>query len=105
VTPPVTTRLVGSAEMRAIDRAASARHGVPSLELMERAGRAVAQEAEALAAPPGRVVILTGAGNNGGDGWVAARLLQREGRKVRVVALAEPDGLAGDAAIMAERAR
>jgi ADP-dependent NAD(P)H-hydrate dehydratase / NAD(P)H-hydrate epimerase len=91
-------RLVGAAEMRAIDRAAIEGLGIPSLTLMERAGAAVAAEAGLLAAADGRFLVLCGGGNNGGDGYVAARLLRAAGRAVRVVALVPAGRLGGDAA-------
>ena len=97
-------RLVGSAEMRAIDAAAIQAFGVPSLALMERAGRAVAEGARALAAPSGRIVVVCGAGNNGGDGYVAARLLRGEGRDAAVVALAPVAKLSPDAFAVREQA-
>jgi ADP-dependent NAD(P)H-hydrate dehydratase / NAD(P)H-hydrate epimerase len=96
-------RLVGSAEMRSIDRAAIDGLGVPSLGLMERAGRAVAEAVVRLARPGSRFLVVCGGGNNAGDGWVAARLLQPSGR-VRVVAVTAPAQLSGDAAAMARRA-
>jgi NAD(P)H-hydrate epimerase len=96
-------RLVGGDEMRAIDRATIDGLGVPSLELMERAGRAVTEAVLHLVRPASRFVVVCGGGNNGGDGWVAARLLQPSGR-VRVVAVVAPDQLTGDAAAMARRA-
>ncbi len=97
-------RLVGSAEMRAIDRAAIEGLAIPSLELMERAGRAVADAAQSLVAPTGRVVVVCGGGNNGGDGWVAARLLHQAGRDVRAVELVAAARLSPDAREMRERA-
>jgi NAD(P)H-hydrate epimerase len=96
-------RLVGGAEMRAIDRAAIDRLGVPSLELLERAGRAVTEAAAHLARPMSRFLIVCGGGNNGGDGWVAARLLLLSGR-VSVIAVVPPAELTGDAAEVANRA-
>lgn len=96
-------RLVGAAEMREIDRAAIEGLGVPSLELMERAGRAAADAARALAGPGGRFTVVCGGGNNGGDGWVVARLLVGAGRAVRVIALVDAGRLPADA--RAERAR
>ncbi len=96
-------RLVGAAEMRAIERAAIDRLGVRSLELMERAGRAVTGAAAHLSRPGGRFLVVCGGGNNGGDGWVAARLLLPSGR-VQVIAVVAPDQLGGDAAVMAARA-
>lgn len=97
-------RLVGSAEMREIDRTAIEALGVPALALMERAGAAVAGAARELARPEGRVVVVCGGGNNGGDGYVAARLLRAEGREVRVVALVPPERLSADARAVRARA-
>ncbi|HET8538264.1 MAG TPA: NAD(P)H-hydrate dehydratase [Anaeromyxobacter sp.] len=97
-------RLVGSAEMREIDRAAIEGFGIPSLTLMDRAGRAVAESALELAAPSGRFVVVCGAGNNGGDGYVAARLLRAAGRDTRILALAPPEKLSADARAVREQA-
>jgi ADP-dependent NAD(P)H-hydrate dehydratase / NAD(P)H-hydrate epimerase len=71
--------------------------GTPGLTLMEAAGAAVAREARRRW-PRGPVTILCGPGNNGGDGAVAARHLQRAGWPVRLALLGERDGLRGDAA-------
>lgn len=97
-------RLVGAAEMSAIDRAAIEGFGIPALTLMDRAGRAVAEAAEALAAPRGRIVVVCGGGNNGGDGYVAARLLRGTGRDAEVVALVRADRLSHDARAVREQA-
>jgi len=70
----IETGLVTPARMRVIDANAMAL-GVSELQLMESAGRALAEQVLALA--PGRVLILCGNGNNGGDGMVAARYFQR----------------------------
>lgn len=83
---------IRSAERRAVER------GEATLDaLMARAGAALAAEA-ARVAPTGPIAIVTGKGNNGGDGWVAARVLAASGRDVRVHALAGPDALTGEAA-------
>jgi ADP-dependent NAD(P)H-hydrate dehydratase / NAD(P)H-hydrate epimerase len=87
--------LPDAATMRAIDAWAIER-GVPSLDLMERAGTGVARAVERLV-PDGPVAVACGKGNNGGDGLVAARLLREAGREVTVVCLAPPDSFAGDA--------
>ncbi|MGC3998520.1 MAG: NAD(P)H-hydrate dehydratase [Anaeromyxobacter sp.] len=96
-------RLVGAADMRAIDRAAIA-GGIPSLVLMERAGGAVAAAAAALAGPDGRIRVVCGGGNNGGDGYVAARLLRQSGRDVAVLALVPAERLTGDAGVVRSQA-
>ncbi|WP_232630132.1 NAD(P)H-hydrate dehydratase [Methylobacterium sp. Leaf118] len=91
--------------MRRVDAAAIAA-GTPGLTLMQRAGAAVAARARALAlalalAPGGRVLILCGPGNNGGDGFVAARLLAEEGQAVALRLLGDRAALTGDAALAA----
>jgi NAD(P)H-hydrate epimerase len=64
----------------------------------------VVEAATALAGRDGRFVVLTGGGHNGGDGWVAARLLHDAGRDVRVVAVVDPEALTGDAAAVSTAA-
>jgi ADP-dependent NAD(P)H-hydrate dehydratase / NAD(P)H-hydrate epimerase len=93
-------KIVSAAEMRAIDRATSERFGVPSITLMENAGAAVADHILAHHATAKRVVVFCGKGNNGGDGFVAARRLHQQGKKVQVILLANPADLRGDAALM-----
>jgi len=83
-------------EMRAIDEA-SAAAGVPTRTLMENAGRAVA-EAIVRRFPQQPTAVLCGPGNNGGDGWVAARALREMGWPVWVETLAPRDALRGDGA-------
>jgi len=83
--------------MRATDRWAIEERGVPSLDLMERAGEGLARLVAARA-PAGRVDVVCGKGNNGGDGLVAARLLRAEGRDVRVLLAGDAGELSGDPA-------
>jgi ADP-dependent NAD(P)H-hydrate dehydratase / NAD(P)H-hydrate epimerase len=93
--------LLSAAEMRAAD-AATIAGGIPGIELMERAGAAVAEAA--LRRWPGRAaLVLCGPGNNGGDGFVAARQLSQAGVPVRVALLGERTRLTGDAALAAAR--
>jgi ADP-dependent NAD(P)H-hydrate dehydratase / NAD(P)H-hydrate epimerase len=96
-------KIVTAAEMREIDRATSERFGVPSLTLMENAASAVAELVVARYPSAERIGVICGKGNNGGDGFVAARKLKAAGREVRVVLLAEPAELRGDAAEMFAR--
>ena len=93
-------KVVTAAEMREIDRATSQRFGVPSLTLMENAGTAVADFVLSQYPSAECIGVICGKGNNGGDGFVAARKLKAAGREVRVVLLAEPSELRGDAAEM-----
>jgi NAD(P)H-hydrate epimerase len=94
--------LPDAAQQRAIDRWAIDERGIPGLELMERAGEALADRTAALA-PTGRVVVVCGKGNNGGDGLVAARHLRQLGREVDVLLLADPGELQGEGAASLER--
>jgi NAD(P)H-hydrate epimerase len=82
-------------EMRALEKRAIEEAGITAAVLMENAGRAVAEEALRMA-PSGLIVVACGRGNNGGDGFVAARHLDICGVPVRVVAL-DPARLEGDA--------
>jgi len=93
-------KIVSAEEMRAIDRATSERYGVPSLTLMENAGAAVADYVFSHPAASGQIVVVCGKGNNGGDGFAAARRLFERGKKVQVILLADPADLRGDAAVM-----
>ena len=89
-------------QMRATDGWAINDRGVPSLELMETAGRAVA-EAAAEVAGSGRVAVVCGKGNNGGDGLVAARALREMGFEVDALLLAPGEQLSEDARANLER--
>ena len=93
-------KIVGAAEMRAIERVTSERFRVPSLTLMENAGAAVADYVLSHYASVARIVVFCGKGNNGGDGFVAARRLHEQGKQVQVILLTDPAELRGDAAVM-----
>ena len=89
-------------QQRATDAWAIGERGIASLELMERAGAGLADEVRRRV-PDGRVVVVAGKGNNGGDGFVVARLLREAGREVDVLLLASGDELRGDARVNFER--
>ena len=96
-------KIVTAAEMREIDRLTTEKYGVPSLTLMENAGSAVAEFAQKHF-DFNTVCVVCGKGNNGGDGFVAARKLREAGKQVSVIVLAKgAEELRGDAAEMFKR--
>jgi NAD(P)H-hydrate epimerase len=98
-------KILTTAQMQRTDRLTTDRYGVPSLTLMENAGRGVVEFLGERFAPleQQRIVILCGRGNNGGDGLVVARLLRDKGLKPRVLLFAEPQKVQGAAAVNLER--
>ena len=99
--------LLTAAEMRAIEQAAIESGEVTGLELMERAGRgvveAIFEEWPELAKTSHRAVVLCGPGNNGGDGFVVARLLKDRQWSVRVFFLGDRESLPLDARVNFDR--
>ena len=93
-------KIVSAAEMREIDRLTTEKYGVPSLTLMENAGSAVADFVLQQYPKVQCIGVICGKGNNGGDGLVAARKLHEAGKTVKVLLLADPSELKGDAAEM-----
>jgi hydroxyethylthiazole kinase-like uncharacterized protein yjeF len=91
-------KIVSASEMREIDRSTSERYGVSSLTLMANAGAVVADFVTMNYPSARRIAVIAGKGNNGGDGFVAARNLLAVGKQVRLLLLAERDELKGDAA-------
>ena len=88
-----------AASVRAMDRRAIEAHGIPGYTLMQRAGEA-AWAASRRHWPAARAIaVLCGPGNNGGDGYVVARLARSAGLDVRVVAVSDPNALRGEAAL------
>jgi hydroxyethylthiazole kinase-like uncharacterized protein yjeF len=96
-------KITSAAEMREIDRITTEKFGVPSLDLMEHAGTAVADFALQHYPTAQKIGVICGKGNNGGDGFVAARKLREVGKQVHVLLLAHPAELRGDAAEMFRR--
>jgi NAD(P)H-hydrate epimerase len=85
-------------QVREIDRTAIEELGIPGYELMSRAGRAVFELGRQRFAGARRWLILCGAGNNAGDGYVVARLAKAAGYDITVAALSDPHRLTEDAA-------
>ena len=99
---PAGLELLTTEEMAQADRL-TIEGGTPGLELMENAGRAVAGEVARRFPDAETVCVLCGPGNNGGDGFVAARLLREQGYSIKVCLLGALERLQGDAAAMAQR--
>ena len=101
------TELLTAAQMRALENAAIKSGEVTGLELMERAGRgvveAILEEWPEMALTAQKAVVLCGPGNNGGDGFVVARLLKQRGWEVAVFLYGEVEKLPPDAKVNAER--
>jgi ADP-dependent NAD(P)H-hydrate dehydratase / NAD(P)H-hydrate epimerase len=92
-------KILTAAQMQDVDRVTTERYGVPSLTLMENAGRSVVEFLHQRFSPleAQEIVILCGRGNNGGDGMVVARVLRKLGVEPRVLLLADAEHLSGDA--------
>lgn len=96
-------RSLTAAQMREADRRCIEELGIPGAVLMNNAGRAVFEQVGETPIGEGpvgerRLGVVCGKGNNGGDGFVVARLALLDGYETRVVLLAEPDEIRGDAA-------
>lgn len=94
-------KIATAAEMRGIDKAAIEYFGIPGLVLMENAGAALARQVASILtdAANKKVCVFAGKGNNGGDGFVAARHLASLGAKVKVFLVFDEDDMAGDAQV------
>ncbi len=88
--------LPDASAQRALDEWAIAERGIPGVELMERAGEGLADLVLGLQTR-GRIAVVCGKGNNGGDGFVCARLLCEKGVEVEVLLLSDPEELRGEA--------
>ncbi len=88
-------KVVTAREMEEIDRRTIKGCGIPSAVLMERAGLAVARKIAEMY-PPGKLIVLAGAGNNGGDGIVVGRELHNSGWHVKILLLLKEDKLSSD---------
>ncbi len=85
-------------QVRELDRRAIVERGIAGYELMTRAGHAALNALRALWPATRSIAVLCGPGNNGGDGYVVARVARAQGLRVRVASLVEPAQLRGDAA-------
>ena len=92
-------------QVRELDRTAIEDHGIPGEELMESAGRAAYELLRGRWPDAREITVVCGAGNNGGDGYVVARLARTDGLKARVIQLGDEQRLRGDALTMATRYR
>lgn len=90
-------KLYRAAQARALDRLAIEEHGIPGIELMTRAGDALFQSLQNHWPEARSLAVFCGAGNNGGDGYIVARLALAAGYQVTVYAVSDPELLKGDA--------
>lgn len=97
--------LYGAEQVRALDRVAIEEIGIPGGTLMERAGAAAFRLLNRLWGHARTVTVLCGTGNNGGDGFVVARLAREAGLKVQLLQLGDPDRLQGDVRAAADAYR
>jgi len=98
-------RLYTAGQVRRLDQCAIEAHGIPGIDLMERAGHSVFDAARRNWPEARRWLVFCGAGNNGGDGYVIARLAKEAGLSVAVCTLKAPESLGGDAATAEQRWR
>lgn len=89
--------LYAPASVRRFDHKAIHDHGIPGYTLMRRAGKAVLDVLSQNYPQAKKILVLCGAGNNAGDGYVVARLAQQQGMVVKVISLCDPDDLQDDA--------
>jgi len=95
--------LYRAAQVKALDKCIIQQHNVPGIELMERAGTAAWTAAQQRWPNLRDITIICGTGNNGGDGYVVARLAAAAGLTVRVLQLGNAAKLIGDASTMAQK--
>jgi NAD(P)H-hydrate epimerase len=95
-------RLYTAQQVRLLDQSAIEAHGIPGIDLMERAGQCVFNAAKEMFPAARHWLVFCGGGNNGGDGYVIARLAREAGLKVRVCTLKPLNSLSGDAALAAQ---
>ncbi len=98
-------RLYTAEQVRRLDKCAIEDHGIPGIELMELAGRSVFEQARLKFPQSRHWLVICGGGNNGGDGYIVARLAREAGVDVVVSTLKPMDSLSGDAATAASRWR
>ncbi len=91
-------RLYRAEQVRELDRLAIEKHGIPGYELMSRAGAAAFGALRERWPEASCITVCCGGGNNGGDGYVIARLAREVGMAVQLIAMKDPESLGGDAA-------
>jgi NAD(P)H-hydrate epimerase len=98
-----TIRLYTAEQVRGLDKCAIEGHGIPGMTLMEKAGKSTFDVARTAYPSAIKYLVLCGGGNNGGDGYIIARLALEAGLQITVCALKDPGQLAGDALTAANR--
>ncbi|MGH9760296.1 MAG: NAD(P)H-hydrate epimerase, partial [Blastocatellia bacterium] len=100
-------KVLTAEQMREVDRLTTERYGIPGLQLMENAATSVVNETLKTYGPLGkkRVLVISGRGNNGGDGAAVARLLHEKGADIHLILLGRIEDAEGDARTNFDRAR
>jgi hydroxyethylthiazole kinase-like uncharacterized protein yjeF len=98
-----SARLYTAEQVRRLDESAIEAHGIPATDLMERAGQSVFDNIREVFPAASNWLIFCGGGNNGGDGYVVARLAREAGISVNVCALKSTEAMSGNAATVANR--
>lgn len=93
----LNTKVVTRERARELDKIALEKFNIPTLLLMENAGKGVAEVVQAEYPPPRKILIIAGRGNNGGDGYCSARHLINAGYKIKTLVLAKEEEIRGDA--------
>src|ERR1700686_4624112 len=98
-------KVLTAEQMREADRLTTERYGIPSLQLMENAGAAIAEFLRGKVSGLARrkIAVLCGKGNNGGDGLVVARLVKESGCAPEVFLFSDPGAVEGDAGVNLKR--
>jgi len=101
--PPLPKKLYLAAQVRELDRIAIEEFSIPGITLMESAGDAAYQLMRSKWPEAERILVLCGPGNNGGDGYILARLAKADGLAVKLQQIGDHTKLAGDALLAAEK--
>ena len=99
---PLPQQLYRAEQVRELDRIAIKDYKIPGLTLMQRAGKAAFQTLQSTWPDAKNIIVLCGVGNNGGDGYVLAKLAHAAGKNISLMQIGDPEKLKGDARLAAD---